>query len=161
MNEQHFAVNIGSTVAIQTQGLTIHKHCGVAMGGFPKVGKDGRIRMEFAMTLTEPKVAVPTSEDDFSVVNLDSTLGLANGETGYLGGVTRRVMQSEMTKIPLIGDLPVIGSWFHFRRQMEVEQELFVAVTAKVLHDPTAPLIAPPASLPAPPETRVLALPKR
>ena len=104
---------------------------------------------------------MPATEEDFSVVKVDSTLDLANGETGYLGGVTRRVVQTEITSIPLMSDLPAIGSWFQFRRQVEIEQELFVAFTAKIVHGPIAPLITPPAGVPAPTATRILALPKR
>lgn len=157
MNAQHFTVNVGSSIAIHSEGFTILKNCGLTMGGVPNVGKDGRIRMDLSLELTEPKVSVPATEDDFSVVKFNSTLDLDNGETGYLGGVTRRVMQTELVSIPLMGQLPAVGSWFQFRRQVEIEQELFVAVSASLVEK----VPPPPKQGPARPKaTSVLASPK-
>jgi type II secretory pathway component GspD/PulD (secretin) len=140
MNGQPFAMNVGHMIPLPTENGNINmKQVGLAVTGTPKIGKDGRIRMPFSLTLTESKVTPPTAEADFDVMELKANLEITNGETNFVGGVTRRAQQTQQIAIPLLSELPAIGSWFQFSRHVEFEQELLVTVSAKIVHTKVTP----------------------
>ena len=58
-----------------------------------------------------------------------------NGDTIVLGGIYEQVTRDEVDKIPVLGDLPLIG--FLFRHTLESDQkaELLIFVTPKILKD--------------------------
>ena len=58
-----------------------------------------------------------------------------NGDTIVLGGIYEQVTRNEVDKIPVLGDLPLLG--FLFRHTLESDQkaELLIFVTPKILKD--------------------------
>jgi type II secretory pathway component GspD/PulD (secretin) len=58
---------------------------------------------------------------------------LKAGETLFIGGLTQRSLETAIVKTPWLGDLPGIGSWFCFRRQREIDEELMVLATPRVV----------------------------
>ena len=58
-----------------------------------------------------------------------------NGDTIVLGGIYEQITRDEVDKIPVLGDLPLIG--FLFRHTLESDQkaELLIFVTPKILKD--------------------------
>ena len=60
---------------------------------------------------------------------VDSTMTLRSGETAVIGGLVREEAVEIQDKVPVLGDLPLIGASFH-RDETEIRQrELFVTVT--------------------------------
>ena len=60
---------------------------------------------------------------------------IRSGETLVIGGLITRSDNTATTKIPLLGDLPVIGQFFRSRERATVETELLIFVTATVLDE--------------------------
>jgi type II secretory pathway component HofQ len=60
---------------------------------------------------------------------------IRNGETLVIGGLITRSDNRATTKIPLLGDLPVIGQFFRSRERNIVETELLIFVTATILDE--------------------------
>jgi len=50
-----------------------------------------------------------------------------------LGGLSQRQTEDRMTKIPVLGDLPLIGGLFRSRSQSAVNSELVVFLTPHIL----------------------------
>lgn len=134
MNGQAFSTSTGSQFPLfVADGAVIMKQCGVHTHGKATLGKDGRIHMDFDMTLIEPKVANPTTDADFDIMDAKTALNLADGEIAFVGGVTRKCVQSKIVAVPVLSGLPGIGTWFQFTQQAEVEQELLILITPKVI----------------------------
>lgn len=85
-----------------------------------------------------------------------------DGETVAIGGLTLNQEQTTNSKIPLLGDLPIIGSLFRSKKRNVVQTELVVFVTPRILPPsvtgaadlPTAPngsATTAPEGSPAPP----------
>jgi len=58
-----------------------------------------------------------------------------NGETIVLGGVYQQRINHEVTKVPLLGDLPGIGVLFRSTKDSSAKQELLMFVTPKIVKD--------------------------
>jgi pilus assembly protein CpaC len=89
------------------------------------------------------KVAPETSELDFQnavTVNgisvpaittrrADTTVELGDGESFVIGGLIDRTTQSNVSKVPFLGDLPVIGAFFKQLNYQQSDKELVIIVT--------------------------------
>lgn len=58
-----------------------------------------------------------------------------NGETAVLGGIFTQSTQKDVTKVPLLGDLPVLGNFFRQSNKAEEKQELMIFITPRVLKE--------------------------
>jgi type IV pilus assembly protein PilQ len=61
-----------------------------------------------------------------------------NGGTVMIGGIYESTEQADDYKVPLLGDIPVLGYLFKNRRRAQAKQELLVFITPKML-DHSAP----------------------
>jgi type II secretory pathway component GspD/PulD (secretin) len=55
------------------------------------------------------------------------------GETIIIGGLVQNELQSTRTKIPVLGDLPLVGSLFRREKTAETKTELVIFITPRVL----------------------------
>ncbi|BDX08217.1 type IV pilus secretin PilQ [Planctobacterium marinum] len=85
-------------------------------------------RGETVSTPTGPAVAIDTQEISTQVL-------VENGETIVLGGIFQQTISDADTKVPLLGDLPVLGGLFRNSQQVNDKRELLIFVTPKILTD--------------------------
>lgn len=64
-----------------------------------------------------------------------SLLKVYSGDTVIVGGLLRTDSNNTITKVPILGDLPVIGGAFRHKDQAEVERELIIFLTPHILSD--------------------------
>lgn len=83
-------------------------------------------RGETVSTSTGPAVAIDTQEIKTQVL-------VENGETIVLGGIFQQVSTQSGTKVPLFGDLPVVGKLFSSSGTIEQKRELLIFVTPKII----------------------------
>jgi len=58
-----------------------------------------------------------------------------NGDTVVLGGIYEQVTRNEVDKVPLLGDIPIIGYLFRHTLESDEKRELLIFVTPKILKD--------------------------
>jgi len=63
---------------------------------------------------------------------------IGNGETMVIGGLVKKNDRSSTKKVPLFGDLPLIGSLFRSTSTTVSDSELLVFVTPTILPDPVS-----------------------
>jgi type IV pilus assembly protein PilQ len=63
---------------------------------------------------------------------------VSNGETVVLGGVYERTNTNGVTRVPLLGELPLIGALFRSTSAVDNRSELLVFVTPKILKESLA-----------------------
>lgn len=83
-------------------------------------------RGETVTTPTGPAVAIDTQEIKTQVL-------VDNGETVVLGGIFQQTNTDDITKIPLFGDLPVVGNLFKNTSTVYQKRELLIFVTPKIV----------------------------
>jgi len=63
----------------------------------------------------------------------ESGLQLADGQTFVLAGLIDSKVLKQVSKIPLLGDIPILGALFRSTRYQNNETELMVMVTPKLI----------------------------
>lgn len=66
----------------------------------------------------------------------DTKLLVKNGQTVVLGGLRKKEVTKQLNKIPLLGDLPVVGNVFRFKGENTVNSELLVFITPWIIEQP-------------------------
>lgn len=83
-------------------------------------------RGDTVSTSTGPAVAIDTQEISTQVL-------VENGETIVLGGIFQQISTNDVTKVPILGDLPFIGKLFSTTGKREEKRELLIFVTPKII----------------------------
>ena len=58
-----------------------------------------------------------------------------NGETIVLGGIYQQQVINSSSKVPLLGDIPYLGTLFKRTSEKTEKKELLIFVTPKILKD--------------------------
>jgi general secretion pathway protein D len=107
-----------------------------------------------------PAVLTPgtINQPVFNTRSIVTTLQLLDGQTAVLGGLINESTQEINDKIPLLGDLPLVGRLFQSKVSERTKKNLIIFVTARLIRSNGKPqyvrtLNAEPAeeSLPEPP----------
>ena len=60
---------------------------------------------------------------------------MENGGTVVIGGVYAQTNTFGESKVPLLGDIPVVGSLFRSTSKVDNKSELLVFITPKIIQD--------------------------
>ncbi len=72
----------------------------------------------------------------------ETELELRNGQTFAIAGLMNNQMQSTMSKIPGVGDIPILGYLFRSKAAQKEQTELVVMITPEILPD-SSPGVTP------------------
>ncbi len=98
----------------------------------PWVTSTGEIIVDIAPEFNTPKGQFdPDVPPTINHRTLKSTVRLRNGETIVLGGMIQTLENLQIDKIPLLGDIPILGRIFQNRTRSSTEAELMIFLTPK------------------------------
>ncbi len=105
----------------------------------PLITPDNRLQLEInvkkdrvgTVVVTTGGVNVPSI--DTSEIN--TTVFLSDGQTAVLGGILETERRESVTKVPLLGDIPVLGNLFKTTSKVNNKDELLIFVTPKILRE--------------------------
>jgi pilus assembly protein CpaC len=78
-----------------------------------------------------------------TVRRAESSVELGSGETFALAGLLQHMSDQELSKVPLLGDIPIIGAAFRSNRYQRNETELVIIVTPYLVNPSPTRLAAP------------------
>ena len=103
----------------------------------PKITPDDRISMKLAVKKDEVGEVVPQAGGGFvpSIDKREVTTNVLvnNGETVVLGGVFEQSKAKGQSKVPLLGDIPLLGYLFQQNTTSTNKRELLIFVTPQLL----------------------------
>lgn len=130
---------------------------GVTLDITPVVNTDNYVTLTLHPSVNSEAGISAAGIPNIQTRDTTTTVGLHDGETLAVGGLIEDTDTRTVTKIPLLGDLPLIGRLFQDVGTTRARNELVVTVTPHILHSglPTtidsSQLLTPPpaAQLPA------------
>ena len=100
----------------------------------PQITPDDRVIMDLQVN----KDSVGEIFFDVPSINtreIKTQVLVENGETIVLGGVFEQETRKDTTKVPFLGDLPLIGVLFRNKSEKNTKEELLVFITPKIIKD--------------------------
>jgi pilus assembly protein CpaC len=122
----------GNTVTIE------YKDYGVNLAFTPQVLGDGKIRLKVAPEVSDLDYSTAVTIGGVSVPGLtdrkvDTSVELSDGQSFALAGLLQAKVSSSNTAIPVLGDLPVLGTLFRSVNFQRSETELVILVTPRLV----------------------------
>jgi type IV pilus assembly protein PilQ len=100
----------------------------------PQVTPDGNIQME--VEVNKDSVGADTRAGfAIDTKHVKNQVMVENGGTVVLGGIYLSADRNTEAKVPLLGDLPIIGNLFKTRTQTTEKTELLIFITPRVVAD--------------------------
>ena len=102
----------------------------------PHITPDNRIILDLIVTQDTRGETVQTATGDAVAIDtqeIKTQVLVENGETIVLGGIFQQVNSNDVSKVPLFGDLPVVGALFRNSSTVYQKRELLIFVTPKIV----------------------------
>ncbi|QOY94471.1 pilus assembly protein N-terminal domain-containing protein [Massilia sp. UMI-21] len=116
-------------------GVTVQfKPYGIKLDIEPRVGANGVIRAVIDSEVSSLDTSITTPSGPGLLSRRTKTeFNVKTGETIVLSGLLQRTMSTDVDKLPMLGDIPVLGALFRSKRFQNKETELVVFVTPTVV----------------------------
>ncbi len=104
----------------------------------PQITPDNRVILDLTVTQDTKGETVPTGTGDAVSINAQSITTqvlVNNGETLVLGGIYQQTIKSDVSKVPLLGDIPGLGYLFKKTTSENKKRELLIFVTPRIVTD--------------------------
>jgi type IV pilus assembly protein PilQ len=118
---------------------TLFKDAVLKLEVTPQITPDDRVRMDLKVTKDDVGENVPQATGGF-VPSIDkrgveTQVLVNNGETVVLGGVIEQNSLESQDKVPLLGDIPLLGYLFQSNSNTSTKRELLIFVTPQILKE--------------------------
>jgi pilus assembly protein CpaC len=134
-----------------TGSITIQfKEYGIRLNFIPTITPNGNIRLQVAPEVSALDYANAVTISGFSVPALtvrrvQTVVELQDGQSFAIGGLLDRSITKTLSKIPFIGDVPILGKLFQSKSVSQANTDLLVIVTPEIVRP--MPAGSPPMDL--------------
>ena len=98
----------------------------------PKIHPDGKISM--LVGINKDTIGMKTEQGyAIDTKSLSSEVTVENGGTAIIGGIFQTTEREDEVKVPLLGDIPILGHLFRHKSTLADKTELLVFLTPTVL----------------------------
>lgn len=153
-NNQPATITVGQSVPLVTSvsynglnGTPInaysYRDVGVILQVTPFITADGLVEMIVAPQISsiDPTTSIPVSSGVTAPVidvrSANTVAVTADGQTVIIGGLMSNNKSVTDTKIPLLGDIPVLGNLFKRKQKSDTKTELLIFLTPHIVQNPT------------------------
>ena len=117
----------------------VTKDLGILLHVTPSVGQDQRtitlaLKPEVSEKKTDDTFSSEVSLPRFTARNLETSVVIENGQTVMLGGLMKDTTAKTVTKVPVLGSLPLIGGLFRKDASTSERSNLLIFVTAQLVN---------------------------
>ncbi|MBN6746381.1 type II and III secretion system protein, partial [Acidithiobacillus sp. MC2.1] len=143
-------IPVPQSSGVGTPTITIqYKKYGVQLDLTPTILSAHRIALHVAPSVSSLDYTNAITLNGYSVPALlvrqaDTTVTLGNGESLVIGGLVDRQMQQNISKVPILGDLPILGAFFRSIQYSKQDMELAIIVTPRLVRPIAAGAKLPP-----------------
>lgn len=147
MSGQKANILIGGRIPIPTSAgdgqIAIDwREYGIRLNIEPVVDADNKITSKVHAEVSTLDYGHSVTENDFSIPAIasreaDAVINVRSGMTMAIGGLLNSQDGKTVTKIPLLGDIPIIGQFFRHTQKTRDNRELLILITPTLVSDET------------------------
>lgn len=148
LNNEEAMVNVGDQVPIVTTATergtaetpvidkTVqYKDTGTILTVKPRINYDGIIILDVQQQVSQASTTKTSGIDSptISTREIKTKLAVKNGQSILMGGLIRKDGTVTEEKVPLVGDIPLLGWLFKYEKDTTTKTELLVMITPYVI----------------------------
>lgn len=127
-------INIGSEVPVPTVSTTNsttttsikYREAGIILKCTPRVNEDGIITVKVHTEVSSPMYVEDMKAYRFQKRSADTIVRLKDGQTMVIGGLIGSDEAKQMSKIPFLGDIPILGNLFKHIQKSKSDTEVMI-----------------------------------
>jgi type II secretion system protein D len=150
VDNQQSQINIGERVPfisssrITETGSVLntiqYEQVGVILKVTPRINPDGLVRLEVHPEISEVAEATVKITEGLNAIRItsrtaDTTVTVQDGHTVVIGGLITTRDSARDNKVPLLGDIPLLGALFKSTTRVKKRTELMIILTPHVLRN--------------------------
>jgi general secretion pathway protein D len=115
-----------------------YKDVGITLEVTPHISQGGLIRLEIDSEFTKLLEDITTASLDTPTTakrTIQTVVTMGSGATVVIGGLIRDDKVKTVNKVPLVGDLPLIGPLFQWQRNHVQKTNLLLFITPHIMSD--------------------------
>lgn len=136
-------ISIGSEVPVPTVSTTNsttttsikYREAGIILKCTPRVNEDGIITVKVHTEVSSPMYVEDMKAYRFQKRSADTIVRLKDGQTMVIGGLIGSDEAKQMSKIPFLGDIPILGNLFKHIQKSKSDTEVMIFLTAHEVND--------------------------
>ena len=133
-------ISQGTEIPYQTQSssggtTTQFKAAVLSLDVTPQITPDDKVIMDIEIKKDSESGRSANGVPIIDVRNVRTQILVENGETAVLGGIFEQSTTTNVTKVPLLGDIPLIGNLFKRTQRSDNKTELLVFITPRIIKD--------------------------
>ncbi len=114
------------------------RNVGVILTVTPSISPDGYVRLDIAPEISAVSARTTQISEDFeapiiSQRKAETTVTVRDGQTIVIGGLIQNRGETRKTKVPFIGDIPILGIPFRSEKTTTTKTELLIILTPRVI----------------------------
>jgi len=121
----------------QTQSTIGREDVGIVLTATPHISPDGYVTIKMKQEISNlgPNVQLTegVSSPIFKTREVDTNVTIRDGETVVVGGLIQSSNSESENKVPILGDIPVLGALFRTTSASSRRTELMVVLTVDIL----------------------------
>jgi pilus assembly protein CpaC len=136
-----FPIPVPQSSAGQASTVTIDwKEYGVRLGFLPTVLDDGRIRLNVSPEISAPDYSQGIQLSGYIVPGIvtrriSTTVELKPGDVLVIGGVKQTENSVRIQKVPILGDIPLVRTFFRYKRTTAISRDLLIVVSPEMISE--------------------------
>jgi type II secretion system protein D len=147
-NNEKALIQVGEDIAIvtgverldngNTRSDVERRDVGIILNVTPSISADGFVRLEISPEISSVSTRTTQISEDFEAPiittrKVDTVVTVKDGQTIVIGGLIQNTLEDRRTKVPLLGDIPLLGNAFKSKQVENIKTELLVILTPKVV----------------------------
>ena len=125
--------SVGSSTTDVTKNTYTREDIGLTLKVKPRISSDNKVLLEVKVTLED---IMPGSEQGLPTTtkrDVATTAIVKNGESIIIGGLVRDKINKKISKIPLLGDIPILGYIFKHEEDKNDKINLVIILTPYII----------------------------
>lgn len=148
LNGKAAKINITTQIPYVTSSVTstgvasqsvAYTTTGIQLEVTPNITADGRISLAVKPNVSKPSAVAAAAGGTGAVAvdarSVDTNVMVRDGETIVIGGLITDSVSNTVAKVPLLGDIPILGWLFKKKSVIRQRVELLIFVTTKIMPD--------------------------
>ena len=110
----------------------------LSLGVTPQITPDDSVFLDIEVKQDELGDKITTTNGEaisIATRHLETSVLVGNGETLVLGGIFQQTLKREVYKVPLLGDIPVLGWFFSSTSNSNNKREVLVFITPRIVKE--------------------------
>lgn len=116
-----------------------YRSTGISLSVTPVINADGLVSLQIQQETSKssPNTTSDISSPTISSRSLSTSVLAANGQTVVLGGLIKEDLTDSDSRVPILGDLPILGNLFKTKGNNFSRTELMILITPRIIRDTT------------------------